>query len=592
MEEEMVVDKVCVFDTSALVYIYQHAERSDAHALLLKYRNELNQKFLLAKNDLHKDIPAPLQQKYGVRIGVLFSPVDSPRDELFEEIKQTAIDTQCISRDDIQNDKLTDLDIVRLAREYSQDGKKAILISDDQGVHNIVKEMGWEDEIEVLYTHLYFMKVLGYTREENDQKSAYNNIQDSYYYTKSHLEKSDRVLPYDKVMNTSLEIVTKNYLQGQDKRYEQTIAQIKTYLEKGDAKTEISDFLPILEIMRKKRTDAEYSTYQASLDLMMRMKKLVINNPEKCRLITELVHQELATYHLELAYKEHKNLNLAGALTNIRAATQSFVFVNDKTEAIAKSLEELLFIEALLLLELGSETEALSNLEQFINVDKFSLKESKLYHNTANDLLIIFNKKVGRLKDESVKVLLELVQEALMIPNNGLAIQILFHILNDEAVNLVLRKEAAKEIIHLVNLRFLLRDNPLVTKSCEILGTKIEDRTTEDADSILLSKIKEDFSCKEAEAFRGPWEIADIRHKKEGYWIYAWNEHLKSIWVLHMPGEYPLELNKAKKITILSGQIEKYAKPMKGEDFLFRQRIVFSENPVIGFDEKRAFALW
>ncbi|MFW9924386.1 MAG: hypothetical protein ACFFDW_13975, partial [Candidatus Thorarchaeota archaeon] len=475
----MVVDKVCVFDTSALVYIYQHAERSDAHALLLKYRNELHQKFLLAKNDLHKDLPGPLQQKYGVRMGVLFSLEDSPRDTLFEEIKQTAIDTHCISREDIQNDKLTDLDIVRLAREYSTEGQKALLISDDQGVHNIVKAMGWEEEIEVLYTHLYFMKVLGYTHEESDQKAAYNNIQDSYYYTKSHLEKSDRVLPYDKVMNTSLEIVTKNYLQGQDKRHEQTIAQIKTYLEKGEAKVEINDFLPVLEIMRKKRTDAEYSSYQACLDLMMRMKKLVITNPEKCRLITELVHQELATYHLELAYKEHKDLNLVGALTNIRATTQSLIFVNDKTEALAKSLEELLFIEALLLLELGSETEALSNLEQFLSMDKYSLKESKLYHNTANDLLIIFNKKVGRLKDESVKLLLEFVQEALMIPNNGLAIQILFHVLNDESVSLIHRKEAAKEIIHLVNLRFLLKDNPLVGKACEILGAKIEDRTAE-----------------------------------------------------------------------------------------------------------------
>ncbi|MFW9924774.1 MAG: hypothetical protein ACFFDW_15950 [Candidatus Thorarchaeota archaeon] len=137
-----------------------------------------------------------------------------------------------------------------------------------------------------------------------------------------------------------------------------------------------------------------------------------------------------------------------------------------------------------------------------------------------------------------------------------------------------------------------MKDNPLVGKACEILGAKIEDRTAEEADSTILEKIKEDFTCKEAEAYRGPWEIADIRHKKDAYWIYAWNEKLKSIWVLEIHGEYPIELNKAKKITILSGQIQKYAKPMKGEDFLFRQRIIFAEKPVFGFDEKRAFALW
>ncbi|HUU86802.1 MAG TPA: hypothetical protein VMX17_03520, partial [Candidatus Glassbacteria bacterium] len=93
----MVANKICVFDTSALVYIYQHSDKSDAHILLMKYRNELNQKFLLAKNDLHKDLPGPLQQKYGVRMSTLFSMEESPRDELFDQIKQTAIQKGCIS---------------------------------------------------------------------------------------------------------------------------------------------------------------------------------------------------------------------------------------------------------------------------------------------------------------------------------------------------------------------------------------------------------------------------------------------------------------------------------------------------------------
>jgi len=581
-----------VFDTSALVYIYQHSDKSDAHTLLMKYRNELNQKFLLAKNDLHKDLPEPLRQKYGVRMSTLFSMEESPRDELFDQIKQTAVQKGCISKVDIQNDKLTDLDIVRLAKEYANKGEKVLLISDDEGVHKTVKEMGWEQEIDMLYTHLYFMKFIGYTKDTSDQQAVYNNIQDSYYYTKMHLAKSDRVLPYDKILNTSLEIVTKNYLQGQDKRHEQLIGQIGNYLEKGVEKSDIADFMPVLKIMRKKRAVHDYSTYQASLDLMMGMKKLVVSNPEKCQLITELVHQELATYHLELAYKEHKNLNLVGALTNIRATTQSLIFVNDSSQELAKSLEELLFIEALLLLELGSETEALSNLEQFVGMEKSTIKESRLYQDTANALLIIFDKKVGRLKEESTRMLLELVEEALMIPNTGLAIKILARILEDESVGLVNRKHAAKEIVHLVNLRFLLVENPLVEKASKILDKAIEDRTKVEADSFVLQKIKTNFQGKEAEAYRGPWEIADIRHKKQSYWIYAWNERLKSLWVLDIKGNYPQELDKAKKITFLSGEILDYKKPMSNEDVKFRQRIVLNENPVFVLDEKRALTIW
>jgi len=45
-------------------------------------------------------------------------------------------------------------------------------------------------------------------------------------------------------------------------------------------------------------------------------------------------------------------------------------------------------------------------------------------------------------------------------------------------------------------------------------------------------------------------------------------------------------------VIFLSGEIQKYAKPMKGEDYLFRQRIIFSENPVFVMDEKRALKLW
>ena len=588
----MVVNKICVFDTSALVYIYQHSEKSDAHTVLMKYRNELNQKFLLAKNDLHKDLPGPLQQKYGVRMGTLFSFEESPRDELFNEIKQKAVQKGCISREDVQNDKLTDLDIVRLAKEYVNKGEKVILISDDEGVHKTVKEMGWEGDIDVLFTHLYFMKFIGYTNTEIDQQAVYNNIQDSYYYTKTYLGKSDRVLPYDKILNTSIEIVTKNYLLGQDKRHELLVSQIENYLENGEEKSDITDFLPVLEVMRNKRTRYDYSTYQASLDLMMRMKKLVVSNPEKCQLITELVHQELASYHLELAFKEHKDLNLVGALTNIRATTQSLIFVKDTSQELAKSLEELLFIEAMLLLELGSETEALSNLEQFVGMEKSTIKESRLYQDVATGLLVIFDRKVGRIKEEPTRMLLELVNEALMIPNAGLAVKILTKILEDENAGLINRKHAAKEIVHLVNLRFLLPENPLVEKACKLLEKEIEDRTKEEADSFVLQKIKANFQGKEAEAYRGPWEIADIRHKKQSYWIYAWNERLKSLWVLDIRGKYPKELDKAKKVTLLTGEILEYKKSTPNDDVKFRQRIILKENPVFVLDEKRALSLW
>jgi len=179
-----------------------------------------------------------------------------------------------------------------------------------------------------------------------------------------------------------------------------------------------------------------------------------------------------------------------------------------------------------------------------------------------------------------------------MIPNTRLAIKILARILEDESAGLVNRKHAAKEIVHLVNLRFLLVENPLVEKACKILDKAIEDRTKEETDSFVLEKIKVNFQVREAEAYRGPWEIADIRHKKQSYWIYAWNERLKSLWVLDIKGNYPQELDKAKKITFLTGEILDYKKPMSNEDVKFRQRIVLKENPVFVLDEKRALTIW
>ena len=104
--------------------------------------------------------------------------------------------------------------------------------------------------------------------------------------------------------------------------------------------------------------------------------------------------------------------------------------------------------------------------------------------------------------------------------------------------------------------------------------------------------LLEDFEGKIAETYRGPWEIAEIRNKKKSTWIYAWNEKLKSLWVLEIIGEYPNELDNAKTITFLSGNILSFKNYMPIEDIKYRQRITFEENPVFVIDEKRAFSLW
>jgi len=57
-------------------------------------------------------------------------------------------------------------------------------------------------------------------------------------------------------------------------------------------------------------------------------------------------------------------------------------------------------------------------------------------------------------------------------------------------------------------------------------------------------------------------------------------------------GDYPRELDKAKKIIFLSGEILEYKKPMPNDDVKFRQRIMLKENPVFVLDEKRALTLW
>ena len=62
--------------------------------------------------------------------------------------------------------------------------------------------------------------------------------------------------------------------------------------------------------------------------------------------------------------------------------------------------------------------------------------------------------------------------------------------------------------------------------------------------------------------------------------------------MLDIKGKYPQELDKAKKITFLSGEILEYKKPLSNEDVKFRQRIVLNENPVFVLDEKRALTLW
>ena len=64
------------------------------------------------------------------------------------------------------------------------------------------------------------------------------------------------------------------------------------------------------------------------------------------------------------------------------------------------------------------------------------------------------------------------------------------------------------------------------------------------------------------------------------------------MWALEILGEYPSELDKAKTITFLSGNILSFKNYMPIEDIRYRQRITFEENPVFVIDEKRALPIW
>ncbi|MHA1655314.1 MAG: hypothetical protein ACTSWT_02225, partial [Candidatus Heimdallarchaeota archaeon] len=294
----------------------------------------------------------------------------------------------------------------------------------------------------------------------------------------------------------------------------------------------------------------------------------------------------------ELAEQEHLDLNLVGALAHVRAAAQSIVFLRSYEENLQRNASQLLFIEALLLLELGSIEESMRYLEQFLESQISSSSELEKYRSVATALLVIYNRKVGLIKDQSAETLLLLAKEALAIPNPGLAKKILSKMLKDEKLSAQHKKSAAQELLHLANLRLLSPDNPLIADAAEILKTTIKDRTLQEPDQKNLEKIKEDFNCKIAKPYHGPWEIAEIIEKRKRLWVYAWNERLKSFWVLDLPTSIFEKLEKAKTITFLSGKILAFKKPMKNEEIKFRRRIIFDEQTLPVIDEKRALPLW
>ena len=133
-------------------------------------------------------------------------------------------------------------------------------------------------------------------------------------------------------------------------------------------------------------------------------------------------------------------------------------------------------------------------------------------------------------------------------------------------------KNPAEEIFHLTNIQFLLADNPFVEKAQKLLGRELSDRTKIRPDSFNLEKVKNDFFCKEAEAYHGPLELTEIRTKKKSTWVYAWNEKLKSLCVREFMDELPAELEKAKPITLLSGEILGYKNCTNMEDAKFGER--------------------
>lgn len=152
-------------------------------------------------------------------------------------------------------------------------------------------------------------------------------------------------------------------------------------------------------------------------------------------------------------------------------------------------------------------------------------------------------------------------------------------------------ENAVEEIFHLANICLLLADNPIIETAEKLLGRKISDRTKIKLDSVNLEKVKNDFFCKEAEAYHGSWELAEIRTKKKTTWVYAWNEKLKSLWVLEFMDKLQAELEKAKSVTLLSGEILGYKNCTNMEDVKFRQRIQI-QNVVLGINEKRALPIW
>jgi len=586
----MVRGKTFIFDTCSLVYIYLHSRRSDAHTLLFQMKNALKMDCILAKNDLRKDLVNPLQTKFFSRIRILFSFIESPRDEYFEKIKEVALANNRITHQDVTARKLMDLDIVRLALHYQSEGKEVTVVSDDEGVHNLVKDLGKEGEIDVQYTHLFFLQLLPFAPDEETKLAIEQNVQDSFYYLNNYLKKNQRTLPYEKVISTSISVLSKVAFTGKfaDEDLEQ---EINAFLDGGKRSKAITSILPLLEIIRKKRVDPDYQTESACLELMTAL-RAVINKEEIAPAVIELIHKELASYHLELAEQEHKDLNLVGALAHIRAAAQSIVFIKTEHETLQKNAEQLVFIEALLLLELGAQEEGLRYLEQFLATEQTTIADLQTYRAVAEALLIIFERKIGRIKEQSAEMLILLAKEALAIPNPSLSKKILAKMIDDERLATKYKKKAANELIHLANLRILMNDHPLIKKATGLLQIEIIDRTTEEPDLIHLQQIQQDFNCKIAKYYQGPWEIAEIREKKNRLWVYAWNERLKSFWVLDLPATLFLELENAKTITILSSAIKGFKKPMKNEDVKFRRRIVFHDQTLLAKNEKRALPLW
>ncbi|MHA1774846.1 MAG: hypothetical protein ACTSXO_12100 [Candidatus Heimdallarchaeota archaeon] len=587
----MVKGKTCIFDTCSLVYIYMHSRKSSAHTLLLQLKKPLEMEYVLAKNDLSKDFVEALHTKFIHKIRILFSFLESPRDEFFEQIKALALDKHRITFQDVQDEKLTDIDIVRLAYHLKEQGKDVMIITDDEGVHNIVKDLAkGEESIKCQYTHLFFLQMLPFVSDPERRQQIIDNVTMSYYYLQKFLRKKERTLPYEKVITTSIEILSKVSiaLEQSNAKLQQ---QIFAFIENGTRSNEIKKITPLLEIMRRKRTDPDFLTENACLELMQQL-RTVLKETTIPPIVIELIHKELASYHLELAEQEHLDLNLVGALAHVRAAAQSIVFLRSYEENLQRNASQLLFIEALLLLELGSIEESMRYLEQFLESQISSSSELEKYRSVATALLVIYNRKVGLIKDQSAETLLLLAKEALAIPNPGLAKKILSKMLKDEKLSAQHKKSAAQELLHLANLRLLSPDNPLIADAAEILKTTIKDRTLQEPDQKNLEKIKEDFNCKIAKPYHGPWEIAEIIEKRKRLWVYAWNERLKSFWVLDLPTSIFEKLEKAKTITFLSGKILAFKKPMKNEEIKFRRRIIFDEQTLPVIDEKRALPLW